>query len=38
MVKQSTLRKPNWLKVKLPTGKSYKDLKTVIRENGDAAW
>ena len=33
MVKQSTLRKPNWLKVKLPTGKAYKDIKTLIKEH-----
>jgi len=31
MVKQSTLRKPNWLKVKLPTGKAYKDVKNLIK-------
>ena len=31
MVKQSTLRKPNWLKVKLPTGKVYKDVKNLIK-------
>ena len=31
MVKQSTLRKPNWLKVKLPTGKAYKGIRTLIK-------
>jgi len=31
MVKQTTIRKPNWLKAKLPTGKAYKDVKTLIK-------
>ena len=30
MVKQS-LRKPNWLKVKLPTGQAYKDVKNLVK-------
>ena len=34
MVKQSTLRKPNWLKVKLPTGKAYKDVKNLVKGHG----
>jgi len=25
--------KPNWLKVKLPTGKRYQDIKTIVSEN-----
>jgi lipoic acid synthetase len=33
MVKQS-LRKPNWLKVKLPTGKAYKDVKNLVKGHG----
>ena len=33
MVKQATLRKPNWLKVKLPTGKAYKHVKSLVRGN-----
>ena len=32
MVKQTTLRKPDWLKVKLPTGKVYKQVKTLVEE------
>ena len=32
MVKQTTLRKPNWLKVKLPTGKAYQRVKTLVEE------
>ena len=32
MVKQATLRKPNWLKVKLPTGKAYQRVKTLVEE------
>ena len=32
MVKQTTLRKPDWLKVKLPTGKVYKQVKTLVKE------
>ena len=31
MVKESTLRKPNWLKVKLPTGQAYKDVKNLVK-------
>lgn len=31
MVKSSTIRKPNWLKVKLPTGKTYRDVKSVVK-------
>jgi len=34
MVKESTLRKPNWLKVKLPTGQAYKDVKNLVKEHG----
>ena len=34
MVKQSTLRKPSWLKVKLPTGKAYKDVKALVKGHG----
>jgi lipoyl synthase len=26
-------QKPNWLKVKLPTGKRYQDIKTIVSEN-----
>ncbi len=26
-------KKPNWLKVKLPTGKRYQDIKTIVSEN-----
>jgi lipoic acid synthetase len=33
MVKQITLRKPNWLKVKLPTGKAYKQVKSLVKGN-----
>ena len=33
MVKQITLRKPNWLKVKLPTGKAYKQVKSLAKGN-----
>ena len=33
MVKQS-LRKPNWLKVKLPAGKAYKDVKNLVKGHG----
>ena len=33
MVKQS-LRKPNWLKVKLPTGNAYKDVKNLVKGHG----
>ncbi|MEE2700126.1 MAG: lipoyl synthase [Bacteroidota bacterium] len=33
MVKPSTIRKPKWLKVKLPTGKIYKDVKSLVKGN-----
>ena len=33
MVKQITLRKPNWLKVKLPIGKAYKQVKSLVKGN-----
>ena len=33
MVKASTIRKPKWLKVKLPTGKAYKDVKSLVKGN-----
>jgi len=33
MVKQTTLRKPDWLKVKLPTGKVYKQVKSLVKGN-----
>ena len=28
------VKKPPWLKVKLPTGKKYTDLKAVVEQNG----
>jgi len=31
MVINSTIRKPKWLKVKLPTGKAYKSVKNVVK-------
>ena len=31
MVKQSKIRKPTWLKVKLPTGKAYKQVKSLVK-------
>ena len=33
MVKQIVLRKPNWLKVKLPTGKAYNNVKSLVKGN-----
>ena len=33
MVKQATLRKPSWLKVKLPTGKAYKQVRSLVKGN-----
>ncbi len=33
MVKSSIIRKPKWLKVKLPTGKAYKDVKSLVKGN-----
>lgn len=33
MVIKSTIRKPKWLKVKLPTGKAYKTVKNVVKGN-----
>lgn len=33
MVKSTTIRKPKWLKVKLPTGKAYKDVKSLVKGN-----
>ena len=33
MVKSSNIRKPEWLKVKLPTGKAYKDVKSLVKGN-----
>ncbi len=33
MVIKSTIRKPKWLKVKLPTGKAYKTVKNLVKGN-----
>ena len=33
MVIKSKIRKPKWLKVKLPTGKAYKTVKNVVKGN-----
>jgi len=33
MVIQTSERKPKWLKVKLPTAKAYKDIKSVVKQH-----
>ena len=32
-VSEKKVKKPKWLKVKLPTGEAYKHVKTITRTN-----